>query len=123
MSAVPTDATLRRGDTYSSSQQTRVGGVLRKIKTLTRRGTTSLSLAEVLRTTRSCAAAGRPTPLRRLLELLLPWQVCLVEIDLLNPPQTPHLTWKQVQRRYCGADRIRDDDLVLYNPAKMREEL
>ena len=34
----------------------------------------------------------------------------------------PHLTWKQVRRRYYGADRIREDDLVLYNPAKMKVE-
>jgi hypothetical protein len=33
----------------------------------------------------------------------------------------PRLTWKQV-RRYYGADRIREDDLVLYDPAKMRVE-
>ena len=34
----------------------------------------------------------------------------------------PHLTWKQVRRRYYGADRIREDGLTLYNPAKMRVE-
>jgi len=34
----------------------------------------------------------------------------------------PHLTWKQIRRRYYGADRIREDKLVLYNPAKMRVE-
>jgi hypothetical protein len=34
----------------------------------------------------------------------------------------PQLTWKQVRRRYYGADRIREDDLLLYNPAKMRVE-
>ena len=32
------------------------------------------------------------------------------------------LTWKQTRRRYYGADRIREDKLVLYNPAKMRVE-
>jgi RNA-directed DNA polymerase len=32
----------------------------------------------------------------------------------------PHLTWKQIRRRYYGADRIRE--LVLYNPATMRVE-
>lgn len=50
----------------------------------------------------------------------LPWLVRLVEIDPLDPPQAPHPTWKQVHRRYYGADRIREDDLVPYNPAKMR---
>jgi RNA-directed DNA polymerase len=34
----------------------------------------------------------------------------------------PHLTWKQIRRRYYGADRIREDGLALYNPAKMRVE-
>ena len=34
----------------------------------------------------------------------------------------PHLTWKQIRRRYYGAGRIRDDTLVLYNPAAMRVE-
>ena len=34
----------------------------------------------------------------------------------------PHLTWKQIRRRYYGADRIREDGLTLYNPAKMRVE-
>jgi RNA-directed DNA polymerase len=32
------------------------------------------------------------------------------------------LTWKQLRRRYCGADRITEDGLVLYSPAKMRVE-
>ena len=32
----------------------------------------------------------------------------------------PHLTWKQARRRYYGADRICEDGLTLYNPAKMR---
>jgi hypothetical protein len=31
----------------------------------------------------------------------------------------PHLTWKQIRRRYYGADRIREGTLVLYNPATM----
>ena len=34
----------------------------------------------------------------------------------------PHLTWKQIRRRYYGADRIREGTLVLYNPAKTRVE-
>jgi RNA-directed DNA polymerase len=40
----------------------------------------------------------------------------------MDPPQTSHLTWKQVRRRYYSAHRIREDDLVLYNPAKRRVE-
>ncbi|MFE5374425.1 group II intron maturase-specific domain-containing protein [Streptomyces mirabilis] len=34
----------------------------------------------------------------------------------------PHLTWKQLRRRYYGTDRIAEDRMVLYNPAKMRVE-
>jgi RNA-directed DNA polymerase len=34
----------------------------------------------------------------------------------------PHLTWKQLRRRFYGADRITEGGLVLYNPAKMRVE-
>jgi RNA-directed DNA polymerase len=34
----------------------------------------------------------------------------------------PHLTWKQIRRRFYGTDRIRESRLVLYNPATMRVE-
>jgi RNA-directed DNA polymerase len=34
----------------------------------------------------------------------------------------PHMTWKQIRRRFYGVDRICDDGLTLYNPAKMRVE-
>jgi RNA-directed DNA polymerase len=34
----------------------------------------------------------------------------------------PHLTWKQIRRRFYGADRIREDKRVLYNSVKMRVE-
>jgi RNA-directed DNA polymerase len=34
----------------------------------------------------------------------------------------PHLTWKQTRRRYYGTNRICEDGLTLYNPAKMRVE-
>ncbi len=32
----------------------------------------------------------------------------------------PSLSWKQLRRRYYGADRISEDNVTLYNPAKMR---
>jgi Group II intron, maturase-specific domain len=62
---------------------------MRKIKMLTRRGTTSLSLAEVLRTVNPvqrgwaayfCYGASKKT---------FSYLGCLVEIDPLDPPQTP----------------------------------
>ena len=34
----------------------------------------------------------------------------------------PHLTWKQIRRRYYGADRITAEGLPLYNPVKMKVE-
>lgn len=34
----------------------------------------------------------------------------------------PHVTWKQLRRRYYGADRITEGGLVLYSPAKMEVE-
>jgi len=34
----------------------------------------------------------------------------------------PRLTLKQARRRYYGADRISDDGVTLYNPAKMKVE-
>jgi len=34
----------------------------------------------------------------------------------------PRLTWKQMRRRYYGADRITEDSVTLYNPARMRVE-
>jgi RNA-directed DNA polymerase len=32
----------------------------------------------------------------------------------------PKLGWKQMRRRYYGADRISEDGVTLYNPAKMQ---
>jgi RNA-directed DNA polymerase len=68
-----------------------LAAVMRKITTLTRRGTTPLSLAEVLRTVdpvlRGWAAYFRYGASKE--DLLLPWLVCLVEIDSLDPPEAP----------------------------------
>ena len=55
----------------------------------------------------SCTSAGSTTEPRGLLD---------------GTPQTSPSTWIQVRRRYYGADRVQQDDLVLYNPAKMRVE-
>ena len=30
------------------------------------------------------------------------------------------MTWKQIRRHYYGADRISEDGVTLYNPAKMQ---
>ena len=101
-----------------------LAAVMRKIKMLTRRGITSLSLAEVLRTVnpvlRGWAAYFRYGASKRTFSYLgwYAWWRLILWIRRKHP----HLTWKQVRRRYYGADRIREDDLVLYNPAKMKVE-
>ncbi|HEX3196659.1 MAG TPA: hypothetical protein VHR39_03800 [Propionibacteriaceae bacterium] len=45
-----------------------------------------------------------------------------MKTDPLDPPQAPPPDLEKVRRHFYGADRIREDDLVLYNPAKMRVE-
>jgi RNA-directed DNA polymerase len=96
---------------------------MRKIKMLTRRGTTSLSLAEVLRTVnpvlRGWAAYFRYGASKKTFSYLgwYAWWRLILWIRRKHP------TWPgKVRRRYYGADRIREDDLALYNPAKMRVE-
>lgn len=101
-----------------------LAAVMRKIKMLTRRGTTSLSLAEVLRTVnpvlRGWAAYFRYGASKKTFSYLgwYAWWRLILWIRRKHP----QLAWKQVRRRYYGADRIREDDLVLYNPAKMKVE-
>ncbi len=34
----------------------------------------------------------------------------------------PRITWKQLRRRFFGADRIQENGLVPYNPAKTKVE-
>jgi RNA-directed DNA polymerase len=101
-----------------------LASVMHKIKKLTGRGTTSLSLAEVLRTVnpvlRGWAAYFRYGASKKTFAYLgwYAWWRLLYWIRRKHP----HLTWKQLRRRYYGADRIKEDGLVLYNPAKMRVE-
>ncbi|CAM4366000.1 group II intron reverse transcriptase/maturase [Nocardia ninae] len=101
-----------------------LASVMHKIKTLTKRGTTSLSLGQVLRTVnpvlRGWAAYFRYGASKKTFAYLgwYAWWRMLTWIRYKHR----HLTWKQLRRRYFGADRIRDDGLVLYNPAKMKVE-
>lgn len=98
--------------------------VMHKIKKLTGRGTTSLTLAEVLRTVnpvlRGWAAYFRYGASKRTFAYLgwYAWWRLILWIRRKHP----HLTWKQIRRRYYGADRIGAEGLVLYNPAKMKVE-
>lgn len=99
-----------------------LASVMRKIKKLTGRGTTSLSLAEVLWTVnpvlRGWAAYFRYGASKKTFSYLgwFAWWRMILWIRRKHPK----LTWKQLRRRYYGADRITEDGLVLYNPAKMR---
>lgn len=101
-----------------------LASVMSKIKKLTARGTTSLSLAEVLRTVnpvlRGWAAYFRYGASKKTFSYLgwYAWWRLLLWIRRKHP----RLTWKQLRRRYYGADRITEEGLVLYNPAKMKVE-
>jgi RNA-directed DNA polymerase len=101
-----------------------LAAVMHKIKQLTARGTTSLSLAQVLWTVnpvlRGWAAYFRYGASKKTFSYLgwYSWWRMILWIRRKHPK----LTWKQLRRRYYGADRISEDGLVLYNPAKMRVE-
>ncbi|MFI8391814.1 group II intron maturase-specific domain-containing protein [Streptomyces sp. NPDC085540] len=99
-----------------------LASVMHKIKKLTGRSTTSLSLEEALRTVnpilRGWAAYFRYGASKRTFSYLgwYAWWRLLLWIRYKHP----HLTWKQLRRRYYGADRITEGGIVLYNPAKMK---
>lgn len=101
-----------------------LASVMRKIKTLTRRGTTSLSLEEVLRTVnpvlRGWSAYFRYGVSKRTFAYLgwFAWWRMILWIRRKHPG----ITWKQLRRRYYGADRVQAGGTTLYNPAKMRVE-
>ena len=118
----------RRGDgrlvvlTYPS--KIALAAVMQKIKQATGRGTTSLRLADVLRVVnpilRGWAAYFRYGASKRTFNYLgyYAWWRMILWIRRKHPG----LTWKQMRRRYYGADRIREDAVTLYNPATMRVE-
>jgi RNA-directed DNA polymerase len=118
----------RRGDgrrvvlTFPSKEA--LARVMRKIKDATRAGTTSLRLWDVLwkinPILRGWAAYFRYGASKKTFSYL-GWYAWWRMIYWIRRKH-PHLTWKQIRRRYYGADRICEDSLVLYNPAKMRVE-
>lgn len=99
-------------------------GVKHKIKQATGPATVSLRLGQVLRTInpilRGWAAYFRYGASKKTFAYLgyYAWWRMFHWIRRKHP----HLTWKQIRRRYYGAGRIRDDTLALYNPAAMRVE-
>jgi RNA-directed DNA polymerase len=117
----------RRGDgrrvvlTIASKQA--LAGVMHKIKQATKTGT-SRTLGQVLRKInpilRGWAAYFRYGASKQTFAYLgwYSWWRMIYWIRRKHP----HLTWKQIRRRYYGADRIREGTLALYNPAKMRVE-
>lgn len=106
--------------TYPAKES--LAGVMRKIKQATGRGTTSLSLTQVLwkinPILRGWAAYFRYGVSKKTFSYLgwYAWWRMILWIRRKHP----HLTWGQIRRRYYGSDRIAEDDIVLYNPAKMR---
>jgi RNA-directed DNA polymerase len=96
--------------------------VCEKIKKTTSRSTTSLRLADVLRMVnpilRGWAAYFRYGVSKRTFSYLgyYAWWRMIHWIRRKHPG----ISWKQVRRRYFGADRICEDGLTLYNPAKMQ---
>jgi RNA-directed DNA polymerase len=99
-----------------------LAAVMVKIKRATKRGTTSLRLADVLRVVnpilRGWAAYFKYSASKRTFAYLgyYAWWRMITWLR----GKHPRLTWKQIRRRYYGADRIREGTMVLYNPAKMR---
>jgi RNA-directed DNA polymerase len=118
----------RRGDgrrvvlTIPSKQA--LAGVMRKIKQATGAATTSLRLGQLLwkinPILRGWAAYFRYGTSKKTFAYLgwYSWWRVIYWIRRKHP----HLTWKQIRRRFYGADRIREDKRVLYNPVKMRVE-
>jgi RNA-directed DNA polymerase len=108
--------------TYPSKQA--LAAVMHKIKKATGRSSTSLRLVDVLRTInpilRGWAAYFRYGVSKRTFSYLgyYAWWRMMLWLRRKHP----QLTWKQARRRYYGADRISEDGLTLYNPAKTKVE-
>jgi RNA-directed DNA polymerase len=104
--------------TFPSKQA--LAAVMQKIKTLAARGTTSMSLEQVLRKVnpvlRGWAAYFRYGASKKTFAYL-GWYAWWRMIGWIRRKHK-NLTWKQIRRRYYGADRISADLTVLYNPAK-----
>jgi RNA-directed DNA polymerase len=112
----------RRRVVYTFVSDEALASIKRKVKALTGRATTNLELSELLRALnpalRGWAAYFRYAAAKRTFAYLgyyTWWRV----VRWLRKKH-PHMTWKQLQRRYFGKDRIQADGITLYNPAAMR---
>jgi len=99
-----------------------LAAVKTKIKQATGRGTTSLRLEDVLRQVnpilRGWAAYFRYGVSKKTFSYLGYWSWWRLVLWIRR--KHPNLRWKQTRRRYFGADRISQNGVTLYNPAKMR---
>ena len=106
--------------TYPSKDA--LAAVKTRIKRATGRGTTSLRLEDVLRQVnpilRGWAGYFRYGVSKRTFSYLgyYAWWRMILWIRRKHP----HMTWKQIRRRYYGTDRISENGVTLYNPAKMQ---
>lgn len=96
--------------------------VKRKIKQATGRNTLQLGLADVLwhvnPILRGWAAYYRHGVSKRTFSYLgyYAWWRMILWLRAKHP----RMTWKQLRRHYYGTDRIAENGVVLYNPAKMQ---
>jgi RNA-directed DNA polymerase len=99
-----------------------LAAVMHKVKKATARGTTSLRLADVLRVVnpilRGWAAYFKYGVSKRTFAYL-GWYAWWRMVAWIRRKH-PKLGWRQIRRRYYGADRISEDGVTLYNPAKMQ---
>lgn len=114
-----------RSVVYTFPSKAALAAVMHKIKEATRRGSTSFRLAEVLRVVnpilRGWAAYFRYGASKKTFAYLgwYAWWRLLGWIRRRHPK----LTWKRIRRRHFGADRITEDGITLYNPAKTPVQL
>ena len=99
-----------------------LGAVMHKVKEATGRGTTSLRLQDVLRVVnailRGWAAYFRHGVSKKTFAYL-GWYAWWRLVGWIRRKH-PKLGWKQIRRRFYGADRITEAGVTLYNPAKMQ---
>jgi RNA-directed DNA polymerase len=110
--------------TYTLVCDEALASVMRKVKALTGRSTSSLSLADLLSALnpvlRGWAAYFRYAAAKRTFAYLgyYAWRRVVGWLRKKHP----QWTWKQIRRRYFGKDHIQERGIVLYNPASMRVE-
>jgi len=99
-----------------------LAAVMHKVKEATARGTTSLRLADVLRVVNPILrgwAAYFKYGVSKKTFAYLGWYAWWRMVAWIRRKH-PKLGWRQIRRRHYGADRISEDGVTLYNPAKMQ---